>query len=420
MEKWKAASIPHRFLSSIIYQLAPLAVLDYGGGPKELSLSFFFMYVGLMLGNIVWTKVLSPRRRHTTGILLGHLALIIPLLALTIKDVNAALISSFLIAFISPISYFSGLFYAYDKLEDSSIASSSYESVSGWAWFSGLVAGGVALNFLSINMLALAGIILDLALLPVIAASLGINVIRILRKIYEEEIGVLPVIEDGLEAVQRAEEEALEWTLAQMSRVTRGTLFQRPSYLLLGIPRKGVPFSFKVFLAFIGLGFAYPQLIGLQKSLGLNNSEIFMLSALSSFISSIFYSRAGKGEEVKNLNYSAMMRSLMLLSIPIAIAKLAPPLEYFMAFMILDGATWSFILVSISRRGLKVSLEYLGKVNFIRSLGWSIGALLGGFTSELIGLTNLYILSAILIFLSSIIKTKKVEFASRKGLLPPK
>ncbi len=404
----------------MIYQLAPLAVLDYGGGPEHLSFSFFFMYIGLMLGNMIWTKALSPRHRHTTGISLGHLALIIPLLALTIEDINVALIVSFLIAFISPISYFSGLFYAYDKLGDSSVTSSSYESVSGWAWFSGLVVGGTALNFLSISMLALAGIILDLALFPMIVISLEINVVRILRKIYEEEIGVLPIIEDGLEAVQRAEEEALEWTLAQISRATRGTFFQRPSYLLLGIPRKGVPFGLKVFLAFIGLGLAYPQLVGVQKSLGLNNSEIFMLSALSSLISSIFYSRAGKGGEVKNLNYSAMMRSFMLLSVPVVIMKIISPLEYFIAFMILDGATWSFILVSISRRGLKVSLEYLGHVNFIRSLGWSIGALFGGFAFELIGLTGLYISSATLVFLSSIVKTRRLEFISKKGLLPPR
>ncbi len=420
MEKWKTASIPHRFLSSIIYQLAPLAVLDYGGGPEHLSFSFFFIYLGLMLGNIAWTKVLSPKHRHTAGISLGHLALTIPLLALTIRDVNAALVASFLIAFISPISYFSGLFYAYDKLKDSSAASSSYESVSGWAWFFGLVVGGIALNFLSINMLALIGIILDLALFPVIVASLRIDVLKVLKRMYEEEIGVLPVIEEGLEAVQKAEEEALEWTLAQMSRVARGTLFQKPSYLLLGIPRRGVPFSLKIFLAFIGLGLAYPQLVGVEKSLGLNNSEIFMLSALSSLISSIFYSRAGRGEEIENLNYSTMMRSLMLLSIPIVITKIIPPLEYFIAFMILDGATWSFILVSISRRGLKVSLEYLGQVNFIRSLGWSIGALLGGFASELVGLTGLYIASATLVFLSSIIKARKLEFASKKGLLPPR
>ncbi len=419
MERWKTASIPHRFISSIIYQLAPLAVLDYGGGPEQLSLSFFLMYIGLMLGNITWTKALSPRHRHSIGIPLGHLALAIPLLTLTVRNVYFALISSFLIAFISPISYFSGLFYAYDELGDSSTASSSYESVSGWAWFSGLVAGGLALNFLDISTLALVGIILNLALFPIIIASLKINVVKILKRMYEEEMGVLPIIEEGLEAVHRAEEEALEWTLAKMSRATRGTLFQRPSYLLLGIPRRGAPFSLKIFLVFIGLGLAYPQLIGVQKILGLNNSEIFMLSALSSLTSSIFYSKAGRGEEIKNLNYSVMTRSLMLLSVPIAIMKLIPPLGYFIAFMILDGATWSFILVSISRRGLKVSLEYLGRVNFIRSLGWSIGALLGGFTSELIGLDGLYVISAALIILASMVKTRKLEFASRKGLIPP-
>ncbi len=417
MERWKTASIPHRFLSSIVYQLAPLAVLEYGGGPEHLSLSFFLIYLGLMMGNLAWTKVLAPKHRHVVGIALGHLALIVPSVISSIPDVSAALTASFLIAFLSPVSYFAGLFYTYDQLKDPSEASAAYESVSGWAWFAGLVLGGISLNFLDISTLALVIAALDLALFPIMALSLKIPVLSILKRAYEEEMGILPIIEEGLEAVHRAEEEALEWTLAMMSRVTRGTLFQRPTYILLGVPKVGVPFSLKVFLAFLGLGLAYPQLVGIQKSLGLGNSEIYILSALSSLVSSLFYPRAGKGEEVRNLDLSLIVRSLALYTVPTVVLGLFTPLEYFVAFMIIDGATWSYIIVSISRRGLKVSLEHLGRVNFIRSLGWSIGALLGGFIISTVGLSVLYALAATLVLVSSIIKARKIEFIMKGSLL---
>ncbi len=417
MERWKTASIPHRLLSSILYQLAPLAVLEYGGGPEHLSLSFFLMYLGLMIGNLAWTRALAPKERHVPGIALGHLSLIVPGLVASYPDVYAALLSSFLVAFLSPISYFAGLFHAYDQLKDPSEASSSYESVSGWAWLAGLFLGALILHSMSIEELALLSVLIDLLLMPLIVASLRIPVMSILRRAYEEEIGLLPIIEEGIEAVHRAEEEALEWTMALMSRVARGTLFQKPAYILLSLPKVGVPFSLKVFLAFIGLGLAYPQLMGVQKALGLNNSHIYLLSALSSLVSSTLYKRAGRGDEIRNLNLSLLVRSGMLFSVPTVLLGICSPLEYFIAFMILDGATWSFIMVSISRRGLKVSLEYLGQVNFVRSLGWSIGALLGGFVASYTGLIILYGVSAVLVMLASVIKTKKLEHEVRRSLL---
>ncbi|MDK2373420.1 MAG: hypothetical protein QI197_08605 [Candidatus Korarchaeota archaeon] len=417
MERWKTASIPHRLLSSILYQLAPLAVLEYGGGPEHLSLSFFLMYLGLMVGNLTWTRALAPKERHVPGIALGHLSLVVPGLVVSYPDVYAALLASFLVAFLSPISYFSGLFYAYDQLKDPSEASSSYESVSGWAWLSGLFLGAFILHSMNIEGLALLSVLIDLLLIPLIVASLRIPVLSILRKAYEEEIGLLPIIEEGIEAVHRAEEEALEWTMALMSRVARGTLFQKPAYILLSLPKVGVPFSLKVFLAFMGLGLAYPQLVGVQKALGLNNSHIYLLSALSSLVSSTLYKRAGRGDEVRNLNLSLLARSAMLFSVPTVLLGIFSPFEYFIAFMILDGATWSFIMVSISRRGLRVSLEYLGQVNFVRSLGWSIGALLGGFVTSYAGLVILYEVSAVLVMLASVIKTKKLEHEVRRSLL---
>ncbi len=420
VERWKAASIPHRLLSSILYQLAPLAVIEYGGGPEYLSLSFFLIYLGLMVGNLVWTRVLAPKERHVPGIALGHLALAIPGVVVSYPGVQAALLSSFLIAFLSPISYFSGLFYAYDILRDPSEASSSYESVSGWSWLTGLFLGALILEWAGIVELALISVVMDVLLAPIVILALRIPIISILRRAYEEEIGLLPIIEEGIEAVGRAEEEALEWTIALLSRVARGTLFQKPSYLLPGLPRQGVPFSLKVFLAFVGLGLAYPQLVGVQKALGLDNSQIYLLSAVSSMASSLLYRRAGRGNEIKNLDLSLMIRSAMLFSVLIVLMGLLSPLEYFLFFMILDGATWSFIMVSISRRGLRISLEYLGKVNFVRSLGWSMGALLGGFLAGLAGLNVLYMISATLVMLASIIKTKNLEHKVKKSLLIPR
>ena len=417
MERWKTASIPHRLLSATLYQLAPLAVLEYGGGPEHLSLSFFLMYLGLMMGNLAWTRVLAPRDRHVPGIALGHLSLVVPGLVLSYPNVYAALLSSFLVAFLSPVSYFAGLFHAYDKLKDPSEASSSYESVSGWAWLAGLLLGAFVLDSVSIGELAMFSVLMDLLLLPLLIASLRIPVLSVLRRAYEEEIGLLPMIEEGIEAVHRAEEGALEWTMAMMSRVARGTLFHRPAYLLFSLPKVGVPFSLKVFLAFLGLGLAYPQLVGVQRALGLSNSQIYLLSALSSLVSSTLYRRAGGGDEIRNLDLSLLARSAILFSVPTVLLGTIPPLGYFSVFMVLDGATWSYIMVSISRRGLKVSLEYLGQVNFVRSLGWSIGALLGGFMANYAGLVVLYGVSAILVMVASIIKTKKLEHEVRRSLL---
>lgn len=409
MERWKKASIPHRFLSSILYQMAPLAVLEYGGGPEHLSISFFLMYLGLMIGNLAWTKVLAPKERHVPGILLGHLSLILPSIVASYSSVYAALVSSFLVALLSPISYFAGLFYSYDHLKDPSKASSSYESVSGWAWLAGLLSGGFVLHFNSIRTLALLTVALDLLLTPIEIIVLRIPVLSILKRAYEEEMGLLPLMEEGIDALQRAEEIALEWTVVSISRVARGTLFHRPAYVILSLPKVGVSFGIKVFVAFIGMGLAYPQLVGVEKSLGLSSSQIYLLSALSSLASSSFYGRAGRGDEMRNLDISLLIRSLMLFSVPTVILGLLSPLEYFLAFMVVSGATWSFIVVSISKRGLKVSSEYLGQINFVRSLGWSIGALAGGFLARWLGSNILYFLSASLVLIASLIKTRRLE-----------
>lgn len=411
------ASIPHRFLSPILYQIAPLAVLEYGGGPEHLSTSFFLMYLGLMIGNLVWVKALIPEKRHAPGIALGHLSLMLPALVARYPNVYAALASSFLIALLSPISYFANLFYAYDHLKDPSKTSSSYESVSGWAWLAGLIAGGLILHFTSLEVLALLTVILNLPLALIEMLILRIPILSILKRAYEEEIGLLPLLEESIEAMQRAEEEAIEWTLVSISRVARGTLFNKPAYIILSLPKVGAPFDIKVFIAFIGLGLAYPQLMGIQKFKGLDSSQIYLLSALSSFMSSVFYGRASKGDEVRNLDISLLIRSFMLFSVPAVVMGLVSPLEYFLVFMVLDGATWSFIVVSISRRGLKVSSEYLGQINFVRSLGWSIGALSGGLLAIRFGLSILYALSAGLMMIASLIKTRRLEQEMKKSLL---
>jgi len=397
-----------------------LAVLENGGGPEYLSICFFLMYLGMMIGNLAWTKALIPRDRHAPGVALGHLALVLPSLVASYPDIHAALAASFLTAFLSPVSYFSGLFLAYDELEDPSETPSSYASISGWAWFSGLVLGGVMLRIVSIGSLAAIIALMDMALFRLVALPLGIPVLSVLKRAYKEEMGLLPIIEEGIEAVRKAEEEALEWTVASMSRVARGTLFHRPAYVLIGLPKVGIPFGLKVFLAFVGLGLAYPQLVGVQRSLGLDSSQIYMLSALSSLMSSAFYPKAGKGDEMRNLNASLLARSLMLYSVPSVVLGLLSPLSYFIGFMALDGITWSFITVSISRRGLTVSLEYLGRINFVRSLGWSIGALLGGFMANSLGVTPLYVASATLVMVASFVKARGLERAARLSLIAPR
>ncbi len=324
MNRYLVYSIP-RVVASIAFQLLPLYIAS-NGDPEHLSMAFALMYLGNMISS-VYTGLLNGR--EVAGIVLGHVMLTIPLL-LMVQGINQALIATFLASIIAPLSYFSGMLHMHRYEGDR--AAWKFERISRWSWLLGLILGALGVEVLGVEGMAITLAAVNLVLTFPLISWTDLKP-KLNRALYEiKRNGLLPAMEEGIDVLSRAEERSLKSLIVKIK--AHSPLFPRPAFISLGKPSK---LTLKVSMAFFGMGLVYSQLVGYDKSSGISDSAIFLLSALSSLITLISYKKASGHS---NLDIPILGRSLTF----IMLASMAPDLHIFLIFHVIEGVTCAFLI----------------------------------------------------------------------------
>ncbi len=383
MNRYVVYSIP-RVVASITLQLLPLYIASEGS-PEHLSIAFALMYLGNMISS-VYTSLLDGK--EVVGIVLGHVMLTVPLL-LMVQGINQALIATFMASVIASLTYFSGMLHMHRYEGDQ--AAWKFERISRWNWLLGLILGALGVGTLGVKGTAISLAAINLALtFPLIAWT---DLRPKLNKAFHEirKDGLLPAMEEGINALSRAEERSLRSLTVKLK--AHSPLFPRPTFISLGKPSK---LTLKASIAFFGMGLVYSQLVGYEKSSGVSDSTIFLLSALSSLITLISYKKASG---YSNLDVPILGRSLTF----IMLASMAPSLHVFLIFHVVEGITWAFLIVPLYEIALKKSTRQLGFVNFVRFLFWMLGSLVSPYIVSL-GYRPLFLTSAVVLLASTNVK----------------
>jgi predicted MFS family arabinose efflux permease len=187
-------------------------------------------------------------------------------------------------------------------------------------------------------------------------------------------------VEKGVEFAIKGEELVAEKTLTSLHHIVKGSFIPSFHIIRVELPRKNILLHLTFLLFFISLGLVYSQVITLMKEKGITDSLVFGFSLVSSTLSAAFYSRAGNVRKVENtIIRMLILRSLMFLMLIISVFLFGISFMIFLfVFFLLDGYSWSYIVIPSNSLILRKLKKEIGINNFFRSLGYIIGSFISG------------------------------------------
>ncbi len=407
---------PVKIVGAISTTLVILVTIQIGGGSREVGIAVALSFLGNLIGALLWSRILAKKGNYVNGILLGYLFMTLSITLLAANSLPLIYITAFLITFLTNLIYFSLLFFLIDNYKDELDRTvGTLESIGGWSWVAGLIFGVFVSEILPLRELVatLAGILFIAIIISIILLVTGIK--EKIKTMVEEEEGLLPLLDKGLEKIIDFEERIPSILFSGIHVIFSGALYYSPAYLNIKKPRREkVTLYTGVSLVFISFGFVYTQLVKHIKDLGYPDSTIYFLALVGSVLSALTYIKAGDIKRpLKRFVKAGLLRAtafttlaaLSLVALPYQIALL-------IGFYIVSGYTWAYLIVNLNLYALKNGKEEVGVSNFFSNIGLFIGSLSSGLILEWIGFTTLYLTSAFLLVLGiSIIyiSSKKLE-----------
>ncbi len=407
---------PVKIVGAISTTLVILVTIQIGGTSREVGLVVALSFLGNLLGALVWSRVLAKKGNYVNGILLGYLFMTLSITLLASKTFIYVYATAFLITFLTNLIYFSLLYFLVDNYKDNiDRMVGSLETIGGWSWVAGLIFGVFASEFLPLRELVatLAGILFIAIIISIILLVTGIK--EKIKTMVEEEEGLLPLLDKGLEKIIDFEERFPSILFSGIHVIFSGALFYSPAYLRIKRPRREkVALYTGVSLVFISFGFVYTQLVKHIKDLGYPDSTVYFLTLVGSILSALTYVRAGDiRRPLKRFVKAGFIRASAFTALT-AISLLAFPYQIaiLIAFYIVSGYTWAYLIINLNLYALKNSKEEVGVTNFFSNIGLFAGALSSGAILEYIDFNLLYIIAALLLFIGTSVvylSSKKLE-----------
>ena len=414
--------IPIKVVSAITSTLVILITISLGGGAREVGYVVSLSFIGNLLGAIIWSRVISSRKAYVEGVLLGYLLLSIFTALLSIPNIYLVFISTFLIAFLTNLIYFSLLYFVIDNYKEGvEIGVGRLETIGGWSWVVGLIFGASAIDLIPLNSLIS---ILSATLFTAIIFSIVLMVRDIKERIVEmveEEEGLLPLIDKGINKIVDIEERLPDIIYSGIHVIYSGSLFFSPAYLNIRRPkRERLIHYIGVTLIFLTFGSVYTQLIKNIKDIGFSDSAIYIYSLMGSIFSALTYSKAGKGgRPIERFLGAGIIRTLIFTLLPLLII-IPYNITWIVltVFYIISGVTWAYLIINLNLLSLRRGREEVGTANFFSNMGLFIGALISGYIVYTLDYFWLYVSSTILLITGIYLtyKANKVEEPSLKPI----
>ncbi|HIQ13161.1 MAG TPA: MFS transporter [Thermoprotei archaeon] len=398
---------PLKLVGAVATTLVILITINIGGSSRDVGLAVGLSFLGNLIGVLIWPNIMGKKGNYVGGIISGYLLLSISVALLATETLLNILISSFLITFFTNLIYFSLLYFLVDNYtENIDEMVGSMESIGGWSWVAGLLFGFYASNTLPLRILIsiLTAILIIAVVISIILLVTGIK--ERIKTMVDEEEGVLPLLDRGLEKVIDFEERIPSILFSGIHVIFGGSLFYSPVYLKVkGIGRDRIMLYLGITLIFISFGNVYTQLIKHIKDIGYPDSTIYFLALLSSVLSALTYLVAGdKSNPLKKFVRAGSIRVSAFITLTL-LTLVAYPLQIIVLaiFYILSGFTWAYLIVNLNLYALKHGKSEIGFTNFFGNIGLLTGAVSSGLIIQLIGFELLYIISALLLSIGLLI-----------------
>ena len=406
--RWFNSIVPFKIISAVASTLIVLLTISLGGTSREVSLVVSILTAGSLAGSIFFGSFVFKTEKKVNFFLLGFFGLVISSFLLFFAgDIILVLLGSFLFSFLTTATFFAALALISEKYKDINKMIGKFEEIGGWAWVCGLIFG-----FFITSLLGLKEIFLLLTIFSVVSFIYATWLLRerILYKLAQgilADFGLLTLVERGVEFVMKKQEFMVEKALMGLHSIVKGSFVPSFQIVQASLPKKNILLHLTFLLIFLSFGLVYSQTITLMKEKGLTDNLIFGFSVLASTMSALFYSRAGKVEDSNSmLKRNFCLRILMFLLLSFSVFLSGLPFMILLAiFFLLDGYSWSYIVILSNSLILRKSKTEMGINNFFRSLGYIIGSFFSGILIFHLGFSinfivaSIFLLTSILIFL---------------------
>ena len=293
--------IPIKLVSAVSTTLVILLTISLGGGATEVGYVVSLTFIGNLIGALLWSRVIPRKGSYVAGIILGYLLLSIVMSLLIIREIYVIYLASFTISILTNLIYFSLLYHVVDILSDEKDRGvGRLETIGGWSWVAGLIFGAVTIDTLDLTTLVtiLSGILFSSIIISIIVLVTGLK--EKIKEMVEEEEGLLPLLDKGIEKIVDMEERLPDIIYSGIHVIYGGALFFSPAYLHVKIPsRERILHYMGILMMFLSFGIVYTQLIKNIKDIGFSDSAIYFFSLLGSIFSALTYSRAGGPKPVE-------------------------------------------------------------------------------------------------------------------------
>lgn len=407
---------PLKVVGAISSTLVILVTIQLGGSPTEVGLVVALSYLGNMLGILLWPHLLARKGNYVNGIILGYIFMSLSITLLATNSLLYVYVTAFLITFLTNLIYFSLLFFLLDSHKDNiDRVVGSLETVGGWSWVTGLLFGALASELLPLRELVttLAAILFIAIILSIILLVSGLK--EKIKTMVEEEEGLLPILDKGLERIIDFEDKLPSILLSGIHVIYSGALFYSPAYLIIKRPsRERLALYSGISIIFISFGFVYTQIVKHIIDLGFPESTVYLLTLVGSVLSALTYIKAGDIRQPLNRFVKAgIIRASAFLALT-GISMLTFPYQIaiLIAFYIVSGYTWAYLIINLNLYSLRRGKQAVGIFNFFSNIGLLIGSLSSGVILRYLNFDLLYVIAALLLLIGTLIvhlSSKKME-----------
>lgn len=424
-EKWYYSFLPYNVSAGSTNALIPLFITEgLRGSVAQVGIVSAATSLASVPGAILWGNLSDTTRKRVPFVLIGFLGVALSLVLMGLShSITEYYLANFIFGFtgaaIAPV----GTVMVLECFQRDQWAKrlGDFSRVGGLGWVMGLIIGIIWLTMFPGDGAAMPmrGLFLLAGGMGFLSVLLGWGYMR-----------------EPSESIHRKELPQFDLYRAPSYLMEKMRYMpQRLLYILELSHRNLSPHNFSrnlqmyyvvVFLAFTGfLSFYVALPTFLSQQVGISSAQVFIVYLASSFVSLIFYSRAGRLVDRfggRRVQYFAF--GLRAIIFPLFFVATLIPLDVGSVFVLmcllngLTGLCWALLAVAgdalvagMSMRAFRS--QSMGMYNSMRGMATIIGSLLGGLVAQYFGYLSLFLMSSLFIAASLVVlaatNVEKVE-----------
>ncbi len=365
--------LPYKFIFAGYNYLPALLILSFGGDSVSVGIINSIYYFGLFLAPLLWSRF-SKKANHKSMITLGYATMAIGLIM--ISHSSLIYLATFILAFFPQSIYFGALSELKKKKGSLSEKLGRLEQTSGLAWAFGLIVSFFMVQFFSLSEFSLILALLSILSFPFISFIF-------------HDFGFLKMASRSIHGLR----EFQTW------------LFSKSHGALISNIKEVKLIYLLICVYSISSGIIILQLPTLITNIFGAGSLVYICSFVGSIASASLFKVAGRlkyssykiGYVLKMLGFGLLLSSIYFES-----------LILLLLFYLVNGFSWSFIMMFFEYASLKVGEEVFGTAIALRLLAIAIFSVISGYLIKFLGFFNAFLIGVV-IMASTILIYKKFE-----------